>query len=228
MCAACSAQGTSNQCPTCRDLSPIGFPYDGNTDLGTLWNHATASFQRELVMVVVAGLIFFAFALGGGLVSNVISKIIGSILGLEVDPTNPFKNLRGFGLNFLSSQVIAAIVNLAVQGIALVGLYRVLMDALVGKKADLARMFSQLHVLPNYIAMHVIMFFLITLPTLVYFGVVGFVGGRLIGLDWSHPGDFHPDRLSSGGAFGALFGLIFFSVMVFLVLFPVMLFATPS
>lgn len=232
MCASCSVNGAQNHCPTCRDLSPTGFPGDANSDLGTLWNHAFSSFQREAAMVIVAGLIFFAFALGGGLVANVINKIIGTILGLKIEPTNPFSNLRGLGLTFLISQVVAAIVNLAVQGIALVGLYRVLMDTLMGKKADLARMFSQLHVLPNYIVMHLIMFFLITLPTLTYFGVVAFVGGRLIGVDWSHPSDFHLDRLSSGAALGTLLGLTFLSVIVFLlaeiVLLPVMLFATPE
>ncbi|MDP1823852.1 MAG: hypothetical protein Q8L48_11430 [Archangium sp.] len=226
MCAACAVNGLETQCPTCRDLNPIGFPYDANADLNTLWSHATSGFQRELAMIVVAVLIYFAFAFGGGVVSNIINRVVGTIVGVDFDPANPFKS--GLAWNLLISQIVAILVNIPIQGVGLVGLYRVLMDVLVGKKADLARMFSQLHLLANYVVMHVIIFFVITVPTLIYFGIVGLVGLRIIDVDWNHLSEFRPERL----AHPAFLALIFASMVVFLaamvVILPVSLFATPE
>lgn len=226
MCAACAVNGAETQCPTCRDLNPIGFPYDANADLNTLWAHTTSGFQRELAMIIVAVLIWLAFAFGGGVVANIINRIVGSIIGLEIDPANPFKG--GLGWNLLISQVVTTLVSIPVQGIALVGLYRVLMDVLVGKKADLARMFSQLHLLANYVILHVIMFFVITVPTLVSFGLVGFVGLRIIDVDWNHLSEFRPERLAHPALLALLFGSLVVWLIVMVVILPVSLFATPE
>lgn len=228
MCTSCSVNGSEQQCPTCRDLSPIGFPYDANADINTLWSHTTDSFQREAAMCVVAVAIFIAFAIGGGIVANIINSIISAILGIKLDPTNPFSNLRGFGLNFVIGQVSATVVNLAVQGVALVGLYRLLMDVLIGKKADLARMFSQLHLLPQYLVMHVILFFVITIPTLIYFGIVGLVGARLVNLDWERLSDFRPERLANPALFGLFGGSFLLFAVAMVVVLPLTLFATPE
>lgn len=226
MCAACAVNGSETQCPTCRDLNPIGFPYDANADLNTLWAHATSGFQRELAMIIVAVLIWFAFAFAGGMVSNIINKIVGSIVGLEIDPANPLKG--GLGWNFLISQIVTSIVSIPVQGIALVGLYRVLMDVLVGKKADLARMFSQLHVLANYVVMHVIMFFVMTVPALIYFGIVAFVGQRIIDIDWNHLSEFRPERLAHPAFLALIFGSLVVFLLAMVVVLPISLFATPE
>lgn len=231
MCNSCSVNGTEKQCPTCRDLNPIGFPYDANADMGTLWGHATAGFQRELAMCVVACLIFFAFAMAGGIISNIISTIVNTIFGIAADtsdPTKLFRNLKTLGLTFAISQVISTIVNMAVQGIALVGLYRMLMDVLVGKKADLSRMFSQLHLLPNYLVMHLIMFVVITLPTLLYFGLVGFASLGIIGLEWSHLSEFRPEKLLNPAVLALFFGSVVVYMIAMVVVLPVSLFSTPE
>lgn len=228
MCAGCAEHGSEAQCPTCRQLNPIGFPYDGNADVGTLWSYATDRFQAEAAMCVVAVLVFFVFVFGGALVSNIITSIIDSILGLKVDPANPLRNLGGFGLNLLISQVVSVGVNLVVQGIALVGLYRVLLDVLVGKKADVGRMFSQLEVLPHYVLLHVAMFFFITVPTFVYFGLVGVIGLKLVGADWRRLDHFRPEMLFSGQVLALFFGAFLLYLVALIFVLPVTLFATPE
>lgn len=228
MCALCAANGTETQCPTCRQLNPVAFPYDGNADLSTLWSHVTGSFQRELAMCVVGVLIFFGFVFGGGLVANVINGIITSLIGLEFDPANPLRNLSGFAANLVLSQIVGTLVNVAVQGVALVGLYRLLIDVLVGKKADLSRMFSQLHLLPQYLVMQVILLLVVTLPTLIYFGIVGAVGARLIGVDWSHLSEFRAERLANPALFGLLGGSVMIFMVAMVVLLPLSLFGLPE
>jgi phage FluMu protein Com len=228
MCVGCSLNGTETQCPTCRELNPIGFPYDANADIGTLWSHTTASFQREMTMCIVGGLLFFAFVAGGGIVSNIINSIVSAILGVEVDPANPFRNLSGFGVNFVIGQLVGTVVNMAVQGIALVGFYRMLMDVLVGKKADLGRMFSQLHLLPQYLAMHLIMFFAITVPSFLYFGLVGVVGGGLVGLQWSRMADFRFEKLLNPAVIALFLGSLVVFMIAMIVVLPVTLFSTPE
>lgn len=231
MCAGCSISGTEKMCPTCRDLNPVGFPYDANADLGTLWAHSTASFQRELAMCVVACLIFFAFVMGGAIVSNIISSVVNAIFGMAADSSDPSKLLRNvkvLGVTFAISQIISMVVNMAVQGIALVGLYRLLMDVLVGKKADLSRMFSQLHLLPNYIVMHLIMFVVITLPTILYFGFMGVVSLGIIGVEWSHLSEFRPEKLLHPAVLGLFVGGLFLYMIAMVVILPVTLFSTPE
>lgn len=228
MCTICSVNGTEAQCPTCRDLRPVAFPYDASADLGTLWNHVTTSFQREMAMCIVATIIFFALAMGGGLVANVISAIINAIFDVKMDPSNPLRDVRGLILSQGISQLIAMVVNLVVQGVALVGLYRVLIDVLVGKKADLARMFSQLHLLPRYLVMQLILFVGITVPILVYFGGVAFVSLRLIGLDWRHLDRFRPEQLVNPGFIGLLFASSLLVIAVSVVVLPVTLFSVPE
>jgi len=231
MCASCSHNGSEQQCPTCRSLFPIDFPYDANADLSTLWGHTSTVFQRELAMCVVAAIVFMVFAFAGGLASNVVNSIIGSILGINVDSDHPFANVRAMGFSFLISQVVGTVINLAVQGVALVGFYRLLMDVLVGKKADISRMFSQLHLLPQYIVLQIILFFVITIPTLIYFGMVALLGARMVGVSWRGLSDFRPEQLLSPALLG-LFGLFAASFVVYMVamvvVLPVTLFATPE
>ena len=228
MCSSCAVNGSQSQCPTCRELNPIGFPYDATADMSTLWSHATSSFQRELAMCVVAGLIFFGFAMGGGIIANIISSIVNTIIGVKADQANPLANLGLFGVSFIIGQGIGTLVNLVVQGIALVGLYRLLMDVLIGKKADLARMFSQLQLLPQYIVMQLILFCMVTLPTLIYFGIVAVVGARLIGFDWHHASSFHADRLANPALWLLVSGsfMLFFVAMI--VILPITLFCVPE
>lgn len=228
MCASCAANGSETQCPTCRQLNPVGFPYDATADLSTLWGHVTDSFQREMAMCLVGVLIFLAFVIGGGLVANVINSIITSIIGLELDPANPMRNLGGFATKLLLSQIVGTLVNVAVQGVALVGLYRLLIDVLVGKKADLARMFSQLHLLPQYLGMQLILLVCVSVPSLLYFGGVAVIGARLIGVDPNHLSDFRAERLANPAFFGLIGGSMLLFMVAMVVILPLSLFGLPE
>ena len=231
MCASCSANGTERQCPSCRSLNPIGFPYDANAEVGTLWAHTAQSFEREALMCILGAVIYFAFLFGGGVVQNILNNIISSILGLEVDPSNPLGslgNLRNLGVGTLLGHLVNFGVNTTVNGIALVGLARMLMDVLIGKQADLARMFSQLHLLPQYLAMQVVLFFGIAIPTIVYFSVVAAMALRMIGLDLSQLLDFRGEQLLNPALFALLFGSSVLFTLVMIVLLPVSMFCTPE
>ena len=228
MCASCAVNGAEQQCPTCRQLNPVGFPWDATADVSALWSHATDGFQRELVMCIVAVLIYLAITIAGAFVANVIVKIVETILGLEIDAANPLSNLRYFAVNIGISQVVGQIVNLVTQGVALVGIYRVFMDVLVGKKADIARMFSQLELLPKYVVMHLILFVTVSLPTFIYFGIVGAMSLRLVNVDWDHLSSFRFEKLLKPEFIGLLFGSSVVYLVAMFVVLPVLFFSTPE
>lgn len=228
MCSSCAVNGAETQCPTCRALSPIGFPYDANADMGTLWNHVTAAFQRELAMCIVAVVIFFGLVFAGGLIAQVFNTVINAIIGIKVDQSNPLGNLGAFGASFVVSQFVSTVINVVVQGVALVGLYRVLLDVLVGKKADLSRMFSQLHLLPQYIAMQLIMFVMVTVPMLIFGGLVAFVGLRMVDFNWKHPTSFNPEQLLHPAIVGLALGSLVVIIVVSIIVLPLTLFSVPE
>jgi hypothetical protein len=225
MCASCAVGGLEAQCPTCRSLHVGGFPFDANADMSALLGHVWAGFQREFPMILVATILFFAFAAGGGIAGNVISSIITAMLGLTIDETRPMENLGGLVVSVVLSQAVGMVINLVVQAIALVGFYRVLMDVLIGRKADVARMFSQLHRFAQFVLLQVLFFLLITLPMMVMIAAplgYGFAkafarGGRP---DFEQVFDPTLIALTVGGAMLALV----FTV----VLLPVMFFAVPE
>lgn len=226
MCAGCSVSSTEAQCPNCRSLNTGQFPYDANADLGTLFSHSTDAFQRDAGMIVVSVVIFFAFVLGGVLVGNVISSIIGSVVGLRIDGDLPTgKNIGPFIASLAISQVVSTVVNVVVQAVALVGLYRVLMDALIGRKVDVGRMFSQMHLVGPFVLMQVILNLVIGLLVAVTLGLpAGMAMVRLFSAGAAS--DF--SRIMTPGIAAGLFfgGLVFMAVMCLLL--PLMIFAVPE
>lgn len=230
MCMGCSVNGTQAQCPSCRSLATASFPWDASANFEALWGHTFQAFSRDVAMCVVATIIFFAIVMGGQLVATIFSEVLNALLGLKmsIDPENPFGNLRAFIATMAVSQLVGALVGVAAQGVALVGFYRVLIDVLVGKRADLGRMFSQLHLFPKFVVMQVTLFFLVTVPSLLYFGGVGVAGLALTGLRLSSLDDLRPERLLNP----ALIGLFAMALLVYLcflvVILPVTLFAVPE
>lgn len=218
--------GAEARCPTCRQLNPIGFPFDGSADVTTLASHALNAFQREAAMCVVATMIFVAFLIGGGVITNLVTTLVSSILGLHVDPVNPLRNLRDSGINFAVQQAVGTAVNMAVMGITLTGFYRLLIDVLEGKRADIGRMFTQVHLLPQYVLLHVILFLFITLPTWIYMGVTVFLGIRMVGADWNHLERLRPQMLLSGEMVGLLLSSSVLYLAVAALVLPVSMFAT--
>lgn len=229
MCGECAAGGAL--CPACLSLAGVGggFPYTrADFDFNRLWAHAYAAWQRDWLMLSVGVLIFGAIVMGGGVVTNAINRVVYSVLNLEIDPNNPFGSVKGFLGIILVGQVTGTLVNMVVQGVGMLGFVRLIMDVLVGKKADVARMFVTLRKLPRYVVTQLIMFGMVSVPALLFMAGVFVAALAAVGINVRHLDDVRWESLLSGATFGILFAgllvLLFVSLFVLLPLslFPVM------
>ncbi|MEW6434721.1 MAG: hypothetical protein AB1730_24750 [Myxococcota bacterium] len=228
MCAECSAGGAQAQCPACRELTGAdAFPYRRDDfDFTRLWNHALAAFQRDWLMLTIGAVVFFAFVLGGSLVSNVLNSILLRVLGLAERGQDP---VRVMVVSVVTGQLIGIVVSMVVQGVALLGFYRLVMDSLVGRRVELARMFSQLKKLPTYVVAQLVLFVTVWLPSVAYFAVLGLLALRGSGIDFEHFRPADVGRLLDGRAIGiVLLGLLAYLVVFTVVLLPVSVFVVPE
>lgn len=229
MCSTCSEQGTESQCPSCRALAGgHEFPLDANSDFSAMWGHSVATWQPNLAMLSVCTIIFFAMVFGGSLISSVISSVVNAVVGLSAGSGDGLGSTARLIATFVVGQLIGTMVSIVVQGVALVGLYRVLLDVLEGRQADVARMFSQLSLLPRYLVLQVIFFVALTVPILGALAAMAVVALGSAGLNFSDLSASDFDRLLSPTLFGmfALFGLV---VLVgSIVIMPVTLFSVPE
>ena len=224
MCLSCT-DGTTGLCPTCRSLQgAAGFPFDASMSLNDLWNHVWKLFQADWLMLTLAGVVFLAMTAAGGLVSNIITTLISAILGVKVDTANPMANLGLFAGNMVVGQIVNTMVNMPVQGVALVGLYRVLMDSLLGRRADLSRMFSQLHLLPKYLVLQLMLFGAVTVPMLVVGGGIGLLAFRMSNMTLERSSI----TMLSAAAVLLVFAAVVVIIAVSLVAIPVVLFTVPE
>jgi hypothetical protein len=209
MCDECSEGGAQVQCPKCRELTGgSAFPLRRDDfDFSRVWNLCWAEFQREWVMLSVCGLIFLGMIFAGSLIANVISSVVLKIAGISADGMGSSQPLVSVGISVLISQVVATVVNIGVQGVALVGLYRVVMDVLLGRKADVGRMFSQLRKLPTYAVTQLIFFAVVTLPTLLYFAGLIAVGLLAAGVNLSDASSLRPSEVFSPTTLGVIVGV---------------------
>lgn len=230
MCAECSEGGAQAQCPGCRALTGgDAFPYRRDDyDFGRLWAHAFEAFSREWVLLSVGALILFALTMAGSLVANVINTVLTSMLGLAAGDSGR-GGLVMLGVSFVTGQVIGTLVNMAIQGVALVGFYRMVIDVLLGRRADLARMFSQLKKLPTYVITQLILLVIVTLPTLLYFAGVAVAALAAVGVKLSHLESTNWERLFDGPAvLIVLIGTLGYVAFSAVVLLPLTLFVVPE
>lgn len=228
MCEECVTPDFESQCPTCRALAPEGFPFDATADFGTLWNHATSSFQEQAPMCILATVIFFALAIGGGMVGGVVGNVLNAILGFQRSLGNPMDNIGNLVASLMVSQTVSTLISMVVQGVALVGYYQLLIDVLRNKKADVARMFSQIHLLPKYVLMNVVIFFVVSLPALMSLGLGGLVGVSMVGFDWRHPRDFDFTRLTDPSFLLVMVMSLMAVLVIAVVALPLSFFAVPE
>lgn len=229
MCAGCAEGGAEAQCPRCRSLNANAFPFDAGADFNALWGHAFDAFRREAGMLIVATVVLVGFVMGGALVASTLGGIVTSLLGLAVNEKNPLANLGVFIGSMAVNQLFSTLVNMAVQGVAMVGYYRVLVDVLEGRRADIGRMFSQLHLFAQYVLMQVVLFFAVTVPTAVYFVAALLVAVRASGLGVESFGNAEAlSRLVSPAVIGTLsLAMLAYAVFALLIL-PVTLFSIPE
>ncbi len=76
--------------------------------------------------------------------------------------------------------------------------------------------------------MQLILLLVVTVPTLLYFGIVGVVGARLIGVDWNHLANFRPEKLLNPALIGLFGGSLMLFMVAMVVLLPLSLFGLPE
>lgn len=196
MCGACAGGGAL--CPSCQRTVGTGFPFQRNDfDFNRLWAHAYAAWQRDWLMLTVGAVIFVAIVTGGSLVTNVLNRLILAALNIEIDQRNPLGSVKALVATLLVGQTAGALVNMIVQGIGLLGLIRLTMDVLLGKKADVGRMFVTLRKLPTYIVTQLILFVLLTVPSLLFMGGVFVAALASAGFSVRHLDDVRLQALAS-------------------------------
>jgi hypothetical protein len=228
MCVECSLGGSESLCPACRELvGSDGFPYRRDDfDFSRLWNHSLEAFQRDWLMLSVGALIFFALALGGSLVSNVLTSIVLRVAGFAPRGKDSLSYILA---SVLTGQVFGTLIGIAVQGVALVGFYRLTMDAVLGRRVDIGRMFSQLRKLPTYVVTQLILIAVVWIPSALYFVVLGVVALKLAGLSVGGLTTSDLSRLLGAAPLAVLMlGILGYIVVFVVVLLPMSLFVAPE
>jgi hypothetical protein len=189
MCDECSLGGSETLCPRCQQLQGAGaFPFDrNNVTFGELLNHAMRLFGQEWVMLSVAVLVVLMIGFAASFVSNIFQGIGTALAG---DSSTAKVVVTGVGALFGTA------LSVVVQGAVQLGLYRVCFDVLQGRKADVARLFTQISKLGRYIVQMLVVGLAFGLPMVIYFGLAFLVAAKAGGVplnpsEWGH-GDFGP------------------------------------
>lgn len=163
MCDVCSEQGTQTLCPVCRERTgQRAFPLRRDTwNFGALWDLCFESFRREWLMLSVAMLVATIIGMVASFASN-----IASAVGQATGSTGVMVVLV----------LLAFLLQTVVQGVMGMGMLRVVMDVLEGGRADIGRLFTQVHKAGRYLVTILLTFVLVGLPLLVLFGVLVLLG----------------------------------------------------
>ena len=208
MCDTCGEGGTQTLCPTCRERAGLGQTFPLSRDswtvsalLSTCW----AAFTREWVMISVGVLIVIA----GSIVGQIASQILTTIGGLA----DNVALLVVFG-------VLGYLVSTVIQGVVSIGYVRMLFDVLQGQKADLARVFTQLHKVVPYLLTTLLIFVLMVPLVILILGaavVAGLATGALTGMDWSALGSIPAEQVVESLGLEAIvvMALVAFALYIF-------------
>ncbi|NMO18230.1 hypothetical protein HPC49_18200 [Pyxidicoccus fallax] len=179
MCDTCSVGGTQALCPGCCERAGVRHTFALRRDtwtVSTLMDACWEAFKREWVMVSVGVLVVIAASFAGQIVSQILSMMGGVVDNIAVT---------------VLFAIVGYIASTVVQGVVSIGFMRMLMDVLNGGKADLMRIFSQLHKTVPYLLTTLLMFALMLPLLLVVVGaglgtLAATVGlGALDGIDWT-------------------------------------------
>ncbi|MGV3624955.1 MAG: hypothetical protein ACO1OB_29310 [Archangium sp.] len=228
MCSTCSENGTQVNCPACRALNTDTFPYNADATLSELLNNAIEVFKRDPANILIGLVVFFGITMAGSFVAQIISTVVTNVVGATYDQTNPLKDLGKFVVAIGLAQAIAMAVNLITQALALSGYYRLLMDALIGRKADVSRMFSKLKDVGQFVILQLLQALIFTVPFLLIFGVVAFVAVRNAGFSFSNPSAFRPESLVTPVNMALFAGTVLLIMVFSVVVLPVTLFSVPE
>ncbi len=184
-CDECNLGGAEPQCPACRALSGgDAWPFSRDSySFDGIWGQALERFKAEWIMVSVGVLILLAV----GMVAGIFNSVFQTIARLAIGD-------RGgtMGIIWVTaiSTIMSQLVSMIVQGTFTMGLFRIIIDVLHGKKADVARILTQLPKLPRYIIQTFLFFVMIGLPALMYFVLLGIAAAVVTGVEVSDPSNF--------------------------------------
>lgn len=167
MCATCSDNRTGTLCPACRQsLGTWPFTRE-DYDFSRVWNHVFEAWRRDIVMLGVGGLVMMGLSFAGQLVFQLFS-VIGQMMLATGGKNNlaPGLVVMGFGIT------LGFLVTIIVQGIGIMGLIRLGLDSLLGRKVEIPRMFSQAKKVWRYTAVQLAIAFGVMLPLVAGFGVL--------------------------------------------------------
>ncbi len=175
MCDECSVGGSESLCPRCLQLHGGGqFPFDRNSvTFGELINYAMKVWGQEWVMLSIGVLIVVMIGFAASFVSNIFQGIAGAFVGNDPNAK--------VGVALVGSFAGSAI-SVVVQGIFQLGLYRICFDVLQGKKADLARLFTQTSKIGSYLLQALVIGLAFVVPLFIYFGVSLLIAAKVGGV----------------------------------------------
>lgn len=183
MCSACQAQGRDGLCPSCVERAG-DFPLNRDAyTVSSVWDYTVDVFKREWVMLSVGFLIMIMV----GMVGNVVASFIqngGMLLSgmgqpAKADDLSSLGPLIGFAV---LGQTVGMLINLVVQGAVELGVYRMCLDSIAGRKADLGKLFGELKRLPDFVVARLIVIFGVGVPLVLLLGLVFLVAALAGGL----------------------------------------------
>lgn len=188
MCEECNLGHTAAMCPRCRALTGgTSFPFSrDNWSFDGLWSHCFEAFKREWVLLSLAILILVGVEMFVGMIATIFQAVAekSGEAAAKVVVT-------------VSSQIVGTIV----RGIVQLGIIRVAFDVILGSKADLARIGSQLWKAGRFIVQQILIGLFIGLPIVLYLLVLLAIAFFAAGLT-----EFDPEALLKSGATAAILG----------------------
>jgi hypothetical protein len=170
MCMECSRLGDAALCPSCEKLQGEGFPFSRDDfDLSRLFNFALEAFKREWIMLVLTTVV----VVGASMVTNVVTQIVQAVVGAVGQSV---LGAKGSGAVVVIAALLSLPFTLTIQGFFTLGAERVYLDVIAGKKADVARVFSQGGKLIRYFVMVLIA----SLPAFAIAAVVALAVGLFV------------------------------------------------
>lgn len=171
MCAECSENLSKVYCPACASLmgGANNIPTSRNDySFDRVWSFAAGRFREEWVMLSIGVLIFYGASIAGGMVGNIVQLVGGAALE---------KGSMAAVAVVVVGQLMSFAVNFVIQGLLTLGMLRVVLDVLGGKKADLARLFTQSSKLLRHIgaqlALGAVVFGVMMVPLGLIVGAIG-------------------------------------------------------
>ncbi|MBN1205683.1 MAG: hypothetical protein JXB05_12260 [Myxococcaceae bacterium] len=170
MCSTCSQEGTQSLCPSCQQRMGMGegFPLTRDSwSFSALWDYCFEVFKRDWLMLSLGVLVFFGISMIVQFISQLLPAIGGALENAALTVVLTIAS-------FLIQQVV--------QGVLALGLMRMIFDMLQGGKADVGRIFTQMHKVGTYLVTTLIIFLMVGIPAGVIAGI-GFGVGAAISQD---------------------------------------------